>query len=157
LNEAGSYDQALEEALKATEIDEKHWLPLYMLGGIYLSRGKLAEAIEAAERAHQAVPWHSMPIGLLAGALFQVGEKDRAQALIRQMGDAPRPVWGRVLYHLLCSEIEAAADWFKKMIEQGDPFALIFARAAVTKPLRQSSHWPELARMMNLPETVSEV
>jgi len=157
LNETGCYERAIEEALKATEIDENHWLPQYMLGGIYLSRGKLAEAVAAAERAHQAVPWHSMPIGLLAGALVQVGGKDRAQALIGQMGDAPRPVWGRVLYHLLCSEIEAAADWFKKMIEQGDPFALIFARASVTKPLRQSSHWPELARMMNLPETVGEV
>jgi serine/threonine-protein kinase len=157
LNEAGFYDRAIEEALKAREIDENHWLPQYMLGGIYLSRGKFAEAIAAAERAHQAVPWHSMPIGLLAGALVQVGEKDRAQALIRQMGDAPRPVWGRVLYHLLCAEIEAAAAWFKKMIEQGDPFALIFARASVTKPLRQSSHWPELARMMNLPERVFPV
>jgi hypothetical protein len=50
--------------------------------------------------------------------------------------------------------MEAAADWFKKMIEQRDPFALIFARVSVTKPLRQSSHWPKLASMMNLPETV---
>jgi hypothetical protein len=32
------------------------------------------------------------------------------------MGDAPLPVWGRVLYHLLCSEIDAAADWFETML-----------------------------------------
>lgn len=154
LSEAGSRDRALEEALKASEIDENHWLALFMLGGIYFSRGKFREAVAAAERAHKAVPWHSMPMGLLAGALVRLGEKDRAEALIRQMGDAPRPVWGRVLYHLLCSEIDAAADWFKETIEQRDPFALIFARSSVTEPLRQSSHWPKLARMMNLPETV---
>ncbi len=154
LDEVGLYDRALEEALKAREIDDSHWLPQYILGGIYLSRGEIEEAIAAGEKAHQAVPWHSMPIGLLAGALVRVGEKDRADALIREMGDAPRPVWGRVLYHLLCSDIGAAASWFKKMIDEGDPFALIFARASVTEPLRLSSYWPELARMMNLPETV---
>lgn len=155
LNEAGSYNRALEEALKAREIDENHWFPHYMLARIYLSSAKVREAIAAAERAYEIAPWHSMPAGLLAGALVQIGEKQRAEALIRQVGDARRPVWGRVLYHLLCSEIEPAADWFKKMIKQRDTFALMFARASVTEPLRQSSRWPELARMMNLLDTRS--
>ena len=64
---------------------------------------------------------------MLAGALACNGEKARAEALIQELGDAPQPVIGRVLYHVLCSEMEAAADWYERAIEQRDPFALIFA------------------------------
>ena len=30
-------------------------------------------------------------------------------ALLREMGDSPTPIWGRAWYHLLCSEVDAAA------------------------------------------------
>ena len=68
-----------------------------------------------------------MPTGILAAALVRVGETDRAQALIRQMGDRPNPVWGRINYHLLCSEIDEAADWYERAIQERDPFAAVFA------------------------------
>jgi hypothetical protein len=67
------------------------------------------------------------------------------------MGDSPRPVWGRVLYHLLCSEIDSAADWYERMIDHREPFAVIFAHDRIGRALRQSARWPKLARMMNLP------
>jgi hypothetical protein len=69
------------------------------------------------------------------------------------MGESPRPVWGRVLYHLLCSEIDDAADWYEKMIDARDPFAIMFAAAPVGRRLRQSPRWPRLASMMGLPAT----
>jgi hypothetical protein len=64
-----------------------------------------------------------MPIGLLAGVLHRLGERERAAQVARLLSDSLYPVWGRVLYHLLCSDIEAAA----------------------------TQHWPALAQMMNLP------
>ena len=69
------------------------------------------------------------------------------------MGEAPLPVWGRVEYHLLGSELDAAADWYEKMIEQREPFAVIFASAPNVKALRESPRWPKLAKMMNLPSS----
>ena len=33
------------------------------------------------------------------------------------MGASPTPIWGRVWYHLLCSETDAAAVWYEKMID----------------------------------------
>jgi len=154
LNSRGMHDAAREEARKAIEIDENHGLPYSVMSEVYLATGRLADAVSMAERAHQATPWHSHPIGLLAGALVRAGDKVRAAELIRQMGESPLPGWGRVLYHLLSSEIDAAADWYEKMIEQREPFAIIFARAPVCKELRESPRWPRLARMMNLPERV---
>jgi len=92
---------------------------------------------------------------MLAGALVRLGEKTRAEGLIREMGESPRPILGRVLYHVLCSETEPAADWYERaIIDQRDPFALVFAIVSLFSTFRQTSHSPKLARMMNVPYAV---
>ena len=153
LNNVEMYDQATENAKKAIEIDEHHWMPHFILAETYAFTGRFAEAVVEGEKAHRAVPSHSMPIAVLAAALAAIGEKARAHELLRGMGDAPRPPWGRVEYHLLCLEIDAAADWYEKTIDARDPFAVIYAASPIGKALRQSARWPRLASMMNLPES----
>jgi eukaryotic-like serine/threonine-protein kinase len=147
----GKVERAIEEAQKAIELDETHFGPHYILGEAYLMSGRPRQAVTLFKKAHQLAPWHAVPIGLLAGTLFQLGEKERAAEMIRQMPDPPMPIWGRVLYHLLLSDVEGAADWYEKMIEAREPFALVFARSPLTEPLRQHPRWPTLAAMMNLP------
>jgi TolB-like protein/Tfp pilus assembly protein PilF/predicted Ser/Thr protein kinase len=147
----GQFDRAIEEAQKAIDLDESHYAPHMILGQAYLASGRPRQAVTAFKRAHQAAPWNAIPLGLLAGTLFQLGEKDRAAELIRQMGDTPLPIWGRALYHLHVSELDAALDWYEKMIEHREPFAVLFARSPLIEPLRQHPRWPKIAAMMNLP------
>lgn len=154
LNQAEMYDRAIDNARKAIEVDEHHWVPHFILAETYAYTGRFVEAIASAERAHRAAPWNSMPAGVLAGALACVGAQARGREIIEALGDAPRPIWGRVEYHLLCSELDEAAAWYEKMIEQRDPFAIVFARAPVGRSLRQSPRWERLARRMNLAEQV---
>ena len=106
-----------------------------------------------------AIPWAPRTplgpyvlVGMLAGALVRSGERMRAEGLIREMGDAPQPVTGMVLYHVLCSEMESAADWYERAIEQRDRFALVFANTPLLSDFRRTSGWQKLSRMMNLPE-----
>jgi TolB-like protein/predicted Ser/Thr protein kinase len=150
LENAEMHGRALDEVLKARDLDENHWLPHCMLAETYVALGRLDEAIAEGEVAHRAARWHSMPTGVLAAALARAGQKGPAEDLIAEMGDAPRPIWGRVLYHLLCSEIDSAADWSERMIDHREPLA-VFAQMRVGRALRQSVRWPKLARMMNLP------
>ena len=150
---AGKHDRAIEEGLKAVDFDEGHFAPHLALGQAYLATGRLQQSLASFERAHHAAPEHAVPLGLLAGTLVQLGDTDRAAGLIRQMGDDPLPVWGRVLYHLVCGEIDAAADWFERMLEHREPFAVIHARSPIVKPLRESPRWPKLGEIMNLPES----
>ena len=112
----------------------------------------LTEALPAAERARQLAPWNARVAGVLAAILIRTGDKDRAAELRRQLQLKDAAPIGMVVYHLLCSEIDAAADWYEKCIEQREPFAVMYARTAFVAPLRSSSRWPALARMMNLPE-----
>jgi hypothetical protein len=67
------------------------------------------------------------------------------------MGDSPQPLWGPVAYYLLTSDLDAAADWYDRMIEARDPFALVYARASIVEPLRGHHRWPALAARMRLP------
>ena len=57
-----------EEALKAIELDERHFGPHLILGGAYLASGRLEQALAAFQRAHRAAPGHTLPLGLLAGS-----------------------------------------------------------------------------------------
>ncbi len=150
---AGRYDEALQEGVKALNISESEIHPHLAFGEAYLALGRIAEAVAAAERAHRNLPQHSMATGFLAASLVRLGEKDQADALVREMGDAPTPIWGRAWYHLLCSEVDAAADWYEKMIDAREVFAPVYAHSLYTAELRASPHWAKLARMMNLPES----
>jgi serine/threonine-protein kinase len=157
LHHAGMHARALAEVQKALELDANFWLAHDVLAEIHLDTGKLEDAVVAGERAYQLAPWNSMATGIFAAALVRVGQRERAEQLIAQMGERPVPFWGRVGYHLLCSEIDAAADWYEKGIEERDPFAVVFARIPYGKALRESARWPKLARMMNLWEPVTEI
>jgi serine/threonine-protein kinase len=143
----GAYDRALIEAQKAVEMDASNFIPYFVIGLSYALRGEFAAARPAAERSVTVAPWSPQNLGLLAGILAQLGEKERADELVARLGNMARV--GLLLYHLLCSGNDTTADWFAKMIEDRDPLAPPWS---CLKPIRSSPRWPALAKMMNLPE-----
>ena len=145
LNAAGLYRRAIEQAREVIEMDESHWGPPFGLATSYALQGMFIEAREFAEKARERAPWNAAAAGLLAGMYARTGNPEGADALLVEMKPG-----GRVVYHTLCSELDLAADWFKKAVEQGELMGL-YASAHLLKPLRDSPHWPELARTMNLP------
>jgi hypothetical protein len=92
-----------------------------------------------------------MTTGLLAAALARTGNRDRASVLMAGLGSSPRPVWGCVVYHLHAGELDEAAHWYQTMIDERDPFALVYANAPVTLPLHAHPRWQALAAQMRLP------
>ena len=57
----------------------------------------------------------------------------------------------RSVYHLLCGDIDTAADWVEKSIDERDHSMMFYLRFVVCQPLRASHRWPKIARMLNLP------
>lgn len=74
-------------------------------------------------------------------ALFARG----VQAETRSSHGAPRGL------ALLCAEIDRAADWTEKALDQRDPLMVMFLQLPLAKDLHASGRWPTLAKMMNLP------
>jgi tetratricopeptide (TPR) repeat protein len=151
---AERYERTIVEARKVLEFDDRTHLAHHVIAHGQFLQGKLAEAREAAEEAFRQAPWHVGIVGLLAALLAQAGEKERADKLIATMRGSMMPI-GMIYYHVVCSEIDAAIDWYERAIEQRHPFAAQLASAGFLKPLRSSPRWPKLVKMMNLPGRVS--
>jgi serine/threonine-protein kinase len=151
LIDANRVDAAMDVARRSIDIDPTYFLPHNMLGEASWAAGLHDEAVAAFERAHVLAPWFGIAKGWLAAAHRLNGHEDRADALLATMGPTSKPLWGRVVYHLLTSELDAAADWYERMIEERDPFALVYARTPTLEALRAHHRWPDLAARMKLP------
>ena len=56
-------------------------------------------------------------------------------------------------YHLLRNDLSAAAEFYEKVIEYRNMQATLAIHYPWMAPLRASSHWPRLARLLNLPDS----
>ena len=96
--------------------------------------------------------------GLLAGLLVKSGDREGAAGLIAGLGDERAngaPV-AFAIYHLLCGEVEKAAEWTEWALEQKSEMVAMLLLTPPWKPLlRSSAQWPKLAKVMNLPEAGS--
>jgi tetratricopeptide (TPR) repeat protein len=139
------------------ELDENFHLAQLYLSQAYVQLGEIERALACAERAYSLAPWARAGAGHLAGLLELTGHEGRARTVLETLGDGTAcaaPV-GFVYYHLVGSRIEQAADWAEKAIEQREPLAVFLALLPLALELRRSSRWPQLAKMMNLPQSAA--
>jgi tetratricopeptide (TPR) repeat protein len=144
-------EEAIEIARRSVDIDATYFLSHHSVGETAWKTGRRDEAIAALERAHALAPWFAITNGWLAAAYRLAGRNDRADELLATMGPTARPFWGRAIYHLLLSELDAAADWYQRMIDERDPFALVYACEDYAEPLRAHPRWRQLSELMKLP------
>jgi len=142
---------AMEVARRSVDIDSTYFLGHHSVGETAWKMGRRDEAVAAWERAHALAPWFTVTNGWLAAAYRLAGRDDRADSLLATMGPTARPLWGRAWYHLLISELDDAADWYERMIEERDPFALLYARDDYTASLRTHPRWRRMSELMKLP------
>lgn len=146
-----------EAALRQVmELDPNAWIPCLWLGPHFLAQGKIDEALALAERAYTLVPRNWGAIGLLARILELTGDRSRADELHQKIGsgEAYGAPAGLFFYYAIRSELDLAADWFEKAIEQRDTRAPWILPHLFGTFVTSSSRWPDLRRRMNLPETV---
>jgi hypothetical protein len=83
-------------------------------------------------------------VAILAGVLMRAGEAREAATILHKLGDGQ--AYGAPLafaiYYLLCSQIDLAADWTEKAIEQRDAALTSYLQLPQLKGLRRSSRWP---------------
>ena len=127
LHDAGLDDRAIALSEKALETDKSRWSVYLALARIHAFRGDLAAALDAAERAYRLASWNVRVIAILAAVLIQSGERVRADALVEKL-NASANAYGTpmalAVFHAMCGETDAAADWLEKAIEQRDPSAV---------------------------------
>ena len=153
---AGRDADAASECRRVLELDQNYRLGHFCLSLAYAQLGKIEEALADAEKAYSMAPWALATAGYVAGLLKRTSDSGRAEALLEKLGNGTAfgAPFGFVYYHLICSEIEQAADWAEKAMEQREPWVIFLLMLPHARALRQSPRWPALAKMMNLPEAV---
>ena len=143
----GRMAEAEAETNKALEVEECYFPALRVLTFIKARQEKWTEALQFAEKAAPSTP---DSIGTLAGVLERMGEMRRAEELIKELmlGDTYGAPNGLFNYYLLGGNMDRAVECWEKVIEQRHPLAAIIASIY----LRNTSRWPMLAKLMNLPE-----
>jgi eukaryotic-like serine/threonine-protein kinase len=147
---ASRYDEALDEVEKALDMEPDNFAARFILVEAYQAKGLFERALTAAEQAYAVAPWNGNIVGIFGGLLAQAGQAARGDEIMEALGEARTNPFARVFFHVLRSEIDLAADWYERAIEQRELFALICAPASIVAPLRDSLRWPRLARLMNL-------
>ena len=152
LGAAGRYAEAEEHFRQTIDLDPNFVWAHYYLAELYAARQMFVEALPIAEKAHSLGPWSKPSAGLYGGLLVRMGEPDRAKEIIGRLGagEAYGVSPSLAIYHLCRGEIDQAAGWFEKAIEERYPNATAFLQGAIGEPLRASPRWPKLAAMMNL-------
>jgi serine/threonine-protein kinase len=151
---AGREAEAAEQGRRNVEFDENEYWSYFLLSLIHAQRGDLEEAVQLARKAYSLAPWFLPVVAILAGVLMRRGDAGEAATVLHKLGDGQ--AYGAplafVIYHLLCSQMDLAADWTEKAIEQRDAAVTSYLQLPQLKELRRSSRWPALAKMMNLPD-----
>jgi serine/threonine-protein kinase len=144
--------EAVRDARRIIEIDQR-LAPSYLtLALAHLSQDKVSEAFSFAEQAYSLAPWYHIAIGLFAALLVRTGDRGRAETVLQGVRDQQSygaPV-ALLIFHSVCGEIDAAADWVAKAIAQRFPLIFSLLRGPIGKSLRSSPHWPGLLKLVNL-------
>jgi tetratricopeptide (TPR) repeat protein len=150
----GRYADAEVHFRQVLSLDPNFFWSRHHLAELHASQGKFEEALSGAEKAFSLAPWYAPTVGLYAGLLARTGGHDQAQQIISRLGagDAYGASGGLALFHLCSGDLDVAADWFEKAIEERDSLVGSFLRSALSEPLRLSARWPKLAALMNLSE-----
>ena len=143
----GRLADAQAELHKGLEFEQSQGDPHAYLAMTYARQEKWAEALHFAERASPMKPGN---VGILAGVLKRMGQENRAEELIQKLmpGEAYGAPSGLSLFYFVCGELDRAAEWWEKVIEQRFPAIQLTALICS----RSSPRWPRIAELMNLPE-----
>ena len=149
---AGHFAEAEELLQQSRDLDPNFFLTHYHLAGIYTARQMFAQALPCAEKAFSLASWYPALIGMYAGLLVRMGQPERGREVFKTLGssEAYGTARGMAIFHTCCGQIDLAADWIEKAIEERDPHAPPLLQNAIGEPLRLSPRWPKLAALMNL-------
>jgi TolB-like protein/Flp pilus assembly protein TadD len=153
LQPAGREDEALAQLQKVVELDPNQVVALASMVMIHADKGEIAQALKIARRAYAVGRWFPDTVGLLAALLRRDGKEEESTSIAKELGSGE--VLGRArahaLFHLICGEIDQAADWVQKAIEQRDSSMRFYLGFVICRGLRASHRWPKIAKMVNLP------
>ena len=157
LGAVGRYAEADELLRQSRDLDPNFFWTHYYLADLYTARQMYAEGLACAEKAFSLAPWYAASVGVYAGLLVRTGKPGRGREMVQALGagEAYGASKGLAIFHTICGDIDLAADWYERAIEERDSFVVAFLQSAIGEPVRNSPRWSRLVALLNLPEAAT--
>jgi hypothetical protein len=139
--------------LETWTLDPNFLMTNLYIASSYADRGLIEQALPFAEKIATSAPWFGLGVGQYAGLLVRVDQTEKASDVLQTLGHGERygAAMGLAMFHIRCGNLELAADWFEKAIEERNTTVAVYLQSATGAPLRASPRWFILAALMNLP------
>ncbi|MEP7314442.1 MAG: tetratricopeptide repeat protein, partial [Pseudomonadota bacterium] len=127
----GRYDEAEELLLQSLDLDPNFYLTNQYLALLHTFRQEFGEALPFVEKAFSLAPLFAPTVALYAALLVRTGDPHRGSEILKSLGAGEGYGTSRGLagFHSLCGDMDAAADWCERAIEERDPSILVFLQS----------------------------
>ncbi len=147
------YEQAVEQARKAEQLDTEFPRIHFWLGRVYEQMGKYSEAIAEAERVGPS-PDSTLRVTEMAYAYARAGKSAEARAFLRKLEERSKrgyvPAYDLAVVHLALGEKEAALQWLQRAYDEHDWALMVVAVEPRLDPLRSDPRFQGLVRKVGL-------
>ena len=149
------FDESLNQAHKAIEIDATLFLPYFLAGWCYIEMGELEKAIEYLNTALDLSGRHSWPLGFMTLAKAKIGNMKEAGELVDEIIERDKAqyfsVFGSVIGAAAVNNIDLALHFLEKGYQNKDILIHIFAHLTVMpKNLRNDKRFLDFLRKIKL-------
>jgi adenylate cyclase len=152
---AGRYDEALEQAKAAVEMDENSAPAHFALGLAYTKKGRAEEAIGEFKRAVALSEGYSGYEGALAYSYTVFGQTAEACRVAEHMKYVATRTYVRpydlATAYTACGRNEEAFRWLETAYREHDSFLCGMKTDFTLEKLRPDPRFQDLLRRMNLP------
>lgn len=124
------YDEAVENAVKAVNIDSNSFAALYTLGRLYeKDRRRRSDAVNLLIKANRLKPDHPAPLILLAN-LHQPGQKGSylaALARLPQYSNAPEVLFESAMNRVYNRDRRGVEELYARLLEENHDFPELYS------------------------------
>lgn len=152
---AGRYDQSIEQARKALELDPNYWWSYQILGLAYERKKQFPEAIAALQKARRA-DVNPSSLGYLGYVYAAAGKKAEAEKVLVELQQLTKqrhvPAYNVACVYAGLNDKDQAFKWLELAYQERSFFMTVLKTETVLDNLRQDPRFKDLLRRMDLPE-----
>jgi len=148
------FDRAIEEGQKLLALDPNAYLAWLAISASSSYQGRLADAIDAQQKAVEVSDGASSMLGWLGLFLGAAGRHADARGILRRLHERARgtyvPATSIAWIHLGLGELDDAFDWLDRAVDERDQFMMPIRSYGFFDPIRSHPRFLALLRKMRL-------
>jgi tetratricopeptide (TPR) repeat protein len=147
---AKQYQESVEYARKALEMDANYYLLWFAMGLAQLYDGLTLHAIASLQRVVELAPWWYQGLGYLAAAYHQAGDCERGSECARKLTESHAGSCGAAAYYAATGEVDAMFGALDNAYRRRDRFLVHIKDEPFIDPYRADPRFQSLLAKMNL-------